>query len=52
MQTLSRTAGMDKAAADKHLSVTTTDLITQSDQLPGVGNAPDLMSALFSAKKE
>jgi peptidyl-prolyl cis-trans isomerase D len=51
VQTLSRTAGMDKAAADKHLTVTTTGLIAQSDQLPEVGNAPDLMAALFSAKK-
>ncbi|MGC2110996.1 MAG: peptidyl-prolyl cis-trans isomerase [Candidatus Korobacteraceae bacterium] len=51
VQTQARVAGMDKAAADKHLSVTTTDLIAQSDQLPGVGNAPDLMAALFSAKK-
>lgn len=51
VQTLSRTAGIDKAAAEKNLSVTTTDLITQADPLPGVGAAPDFMSALFSAKK-
>ncbi len=51
IQTLSRTNGMDKAAAEKNLTVTTTDLITQTDPLPGVGNAPDFMSALFSAKK-
>ncbi|MGB8886446.1 MAG: peptidyl-prolyl cis-trans isomerase [Candidatus Korobacteraceae bacterium] len=51
IQTLSRTVGMDKAAAEKNLTITTTDLITQSDQLPGVGSAPDFMSALFSAKK-
>ena len=51
VQTQARTAGMDKAAANNHLTVTTTDLIAQSDQLPGVGSAPDLMAALFSAKK-
>ena len=51
VQTLARTAGMDKAAAEKNLSVTTTDLITPTDQLPGIGAAPDLMSALFAAKK-
>jgi peptidyl-prolyl cis-trans isomerase D len=42
---------MDKAAAEKNLTITTTDLITQTDQLPGVGAAPDFMNALFSAKK-
>jgi peptidyl-prolyl cis-trans isomerase D len=51
IETLSRTAGMDKAADDRKLTITTTDLIAQSDQLPGVGNAPDFMSALFSARK-
>jgi peptidyl-prolyl cis-trans isomerase D len=51
IQTLSRTNGMDKAAAEKNLTITTTDLITQTDPLPGVGSAPDFMSALFSAKK-
>ncbi len=42
---------MDKAAADRHLTITTTDLIAQTDPLPGVGSAPDLTSALFSARK-
>ena len=51
VETLSRTAGMEKAAADRHLTVTTTDLIAQVDPLPGVGNAPDLTSGLFSARK-
>jgi peptidyl-prolyl cis-trans isomerase D len=51
IQTLSRTAGMDKAAAEKNLTITTTDLITQTDQLAGVGSAPDFMAALFAAKK-
>jgi peptidyl-prolyl cis-trans isomerase D len=51
VQTLSRTAGMDKAAAQRNLTITTTDLIARSDQLPGIGSAPDFMTALFSAKK-
>ena len=52
VQTLARTDGLDKAAADKNLTVTTTDLIAQTDPLPGVGNAPDFMSALFSREEE
>jgi len=51
IQTLARTAGLDKAAAEKDLSVTTTDLISETDPLPGVGNAPDFSNALFGAKK-
>ena len=42
---------MDKAAADKGLTVTTTDLIAQTDPLPGVGTAQELANALFAAKK-
>ncbi len=51
LQALARTNGMDKAASDKGLSVTNTDLISQTDQLPGIGSAPDFMNALFAAKK-
>jgi len=51
VQSLARSAGMSKAAADKGLTVTTVGPIAQGDPLPGVGNAPELMSALFSAKK-
>jgi len=51
VQTLARTSGMEKAAAEKNLTVTTTDLVTQTDQLPGIGAAPDFMGALFAAKK-
>jgi peptidyl-prolyl cis-trans isomerase D len=51
IQASARTAGMDKAAADRKLSVTTTDLVAQTDQLPGIGPAPDFMAALFAAKK-
>ena len=51
VQSLARTTGMDKAAADKGLSVTTTDFLTKTDQFPGVGNSQDLMGDIFSAKK-
>ena len=51
VQALARAGGMGKAAADKGLTVTTVGLIAQGDQLPEVGTAPELTSALFSAKK-
>src|SRR5664279_3180793 len=37
VQAEARSAGLDKAAAAKGLTVTTTELIAQTDQLPGVG---------------
>jgi peptidyl-prolyl cis-trans isomerase D len=46
-----RSAGIDKAAADKGLTVTATDLVAQTDALPGLGSAQELSNALFSAKK-
>ena len=51
VQTLARTAGMSKAAAEKGLTVTTAGPVAQGDHLPGVGNAPEFANALFSAKK-
>jgi len=51
VESLARSQGLDKAAADKGLSVTTTDLIAQTDSLPGVGSAQELSNGLFSAKK-
>ncbi len=51
VQTLARTKGLDKAASEKGLLIITTDFISQADPLPGVGNAKDLNSALFTAKK-
>ena len=51
VQSLARSGGMDKAAADKGLSVTTTDLLAQTDALPGIGSAQELSNSLFSAKK-
>ncbi len=51
VQSLARTNGMDKAATDKGLQVTTTDFLTQTDPLPGIGTSQDLMSSLFGVKK-
>jgi len=51
VQAMAAKDGFDKTAAAKNLSVTTTDLITQTGPLPGIGVAPDLMNALFAAKK-
>ena len=51
IQTLARNEGLSKAAADKGLTVTTAGPVAEGDLLPGVGNAPDFVSALFAAKK-
>ena len=51
VQNLARTAGMSRAAAEKGLTVTTVGPVAQGDPLPGVGDAPELVSAIFSAKK-
>ena len=51
IQTSAKTDGLDKAAAQKNLNVTTTDLIAQTDPIPGIGVSPDLSNALFTAKK-
>jgi peptidyl-prolyl cis-trans isomerase D len=42
--------GLDKAAADHHLQVTTSDWFGRVDTLPGIGNAPEFMNAAFTAK--
>ena len=51
IQALARTQGMEKAAKDKNLSLSTTGLIAQTDQVPGLNASPDLMGALFGAQK-
>jgi len=51
IQALARTQGLDKAAAQKNLTVASTGLVAQADQLPEIGSAPDFMNALFGAKK-
>ncbi len=51
VESTARTAGLDKAAADKGLAVTTTDLVSQNDSLPGIGTSQELSNSLFAAKK-
>jgi len=50
-QSAARSAGMDKAAAEKGLTVTTTDMMGQAEPLPGIGEAQELANGLFAAKK-
>ncbi len=42
-----RSAGLDKTAAAKGLSVISTDFVSRTDSLPGLGSAPQFMSAVF-----
>jgi peptidyl-prolyl cis-trans isomerase D len=44
-----RTAGLDKAAAAKNIPVVTTDFISRTDSLPGIGSSPQFTEAVFSA---
>jgi peptidyl-prolyl cis-trans isomerase D len=44
-----RSEGLDKAAQANGLDVLTSNLITRTDTLPGIGTAPQLMDAIFSA---
>jgi len=44
--------GLDKAAAAKNLNVVTTDFVSSTDVLPGVGSSPQLMDAVFAAKEK
>jgi peptidyl-prolyl cis-trans isomerase D len=44
-----RTAGLDKAAAARGLEAVTTDFVSRTDSLPGIGSAPQMMQAVFAA---
>ncbi|PYP88451.1 MAG: peptidylprolyl isomerase [Candidatus Angelobacter sp. Gp1-AA117] len=48
-ETEARTQSMEKAAARYGVQVVQSNPVAQSDSLPGVGPAPQLMSAIFSA---
>jgi len=39
--------GIEKAAAAKGLQVISTDFVTRTDTLPGIGNSPQFTSAVF-----
>lgn len=47
-----KTQGLDKAAAAKNLNVVTTDFVSRTDVLPGVGSSPQLMDAVFASKEK
>lgn len=47
-----RTTGVDKAAAAKGLPVVTTDFVSRTDALPGIGPSPQFMEAVFSAAEK
>jgi peptidyl-prolyl cis-trans isomerase D len=47
--TAARANGLDKAAASKGLQVVTTDFISRTDSLPGIGNSPQFTEAVFAA---
>jgi peptidyl-prolyl cis-trans isomerase D len=51
IQAQARTQGLDKTAAGRNLTVTSTGFITEGEQLPGIGSAPEFISALLQAKK-
>jgi peptidyl-prolyl cis-trans isomerase D len=42
-----RTVGLEKAAAAKGLQVISTDFVSRTDTLPGIGNSPQFTSAVF-----
>jgi peptidyl-prolyl cis-trans isomerase D len=42
-----RSAGLEKAAAAKGLQVVSTDFVSRTDTLPGIGNSPQFMGAVF-----
>jgi peptidyl-prolyl cis-trans isomerase D len=44
-----RANGLDQAAKANNLDVITSNYITKTDTLPGIGTAPQLMDAIFSA---
>lgn len=50
VQNESRAAGLDKAAKDNGFEVVETGLFPRTGSLPGIGNAPELMSAIFGAR--
>jgi peptidyl-prolyl cis-trans isomerase D len=50
--TQARSGGLDKAAATKGLEVVTTDFISRTDALPGIGNSPQFADAVFSAPEK
>lgn len=44
-----RADGLEKAAASKGLQVVSTDFVSRTDSLPGIGSSPQFMDAVFAA---
>jgi peptidyl-prolyl cis-trans isomerase D len=47
-----RSQGLEKAAAAKGLTPVTTDFVSKTDALPGIGVTPQFMDAVFSEKEK
>ncbi len=47
-----RTAGLEKAIKDNGLELVNAGPFTRTDSLPGIGTAPDVMNALFTARAD
>ena len=50
--TQARTAGLDKAAAARGLQAISTDFVSRTDSLPGIGNSPEFMNAAFEQREK
>lgn len=50
LEAQAKAQGLDKAAAARNLPIQTSDYFSNTDSLPGIGQAPDFMQAAFSAK--
>ncbi|HKR30673.1 MAG TPA: peptidyl-prolyl cis-trans isomerase, partial [Terriglobales bacterium] len=50
LESQAKTEGLDKAAAAHNLKVQTSDWFSNTDSLPGFGQAPDFMQVAFSTK--
>jgi peptidyl-prolyl cis-trans isomerase D len=51
VESAARSQGMEKAAAQNNLQVTSTDFVSRNDALPGLGPSPEFMDAIFSASQ-
>ena len=50
--TQARTAGLDKAAATRDLQVISTDFVSRTDSLPGIGNSSEFMNSAFEQREK
>jgi peptidyl-prolyl cis-trans isomerase D len=49
VESAARSQGLEKAAAQNNLQVTSTDFVSRNDALPGLGPSPEFMDAIFGA---